>query len=88
MTTKRGELLCAEARKLEVLHNGAALGQVTISVGAACFPDTANNAQALLSAADGALYEAKDSGRDRVVTAKCRNRETQTSASAAAGVAG
>jgi diguanylate cyclase (GGDEF)-like protein/PAS domain S-box-containing protein len=88
MTTKRGELLCAEARKLEVLHNGAALGQVTISVGAACFPDTANNAQALLSAADGALYEAKDSGRDRVVTAKCRNRETQTSESAAAGVAG
>ena len=40
---------------------------VTASMGIALFPDHAQNANALLRAADSALYEAKSSGRDRVV---------------------
>ncbi|KGM14021.1 diguanylate cyclase [Cellulomonas bogoriensis] len=39
---------------------------VTVSVGVAASPDTVPDPQALLEAADRALYEAKDGGRDQV----------------------
>lgn len=39
---------------------------VTVSVGLACFPDHQGDGQALLAAADQALYRAKDEGRNRV----------------------
>jgi diguanylate cyclase (GGDEF)-like protein len=42
---------------------------VTISVGVAAFPAQANSLEALIAAADGALYHAKRQGRDRVVRA-------------------
>lgn len=42
---------------------------LTASVGAAVFPDTATELSPLLLAADEALYQAKNSGRDRVATA-------------------
>jgi diguanylate cyclase (GGDEF)-like protein len=40
---------------------------VTLSLGVAAFPDHARNAEDLVTAADAALYAAKDAGRDRVV---------------------
>jgi diguanylate cyclase (GGDEF)-like protein len=42
---------------------------VTISVGAAIFPEHARTPEELLLAADAALYEAKEAGRNRVVMA-------------------
>ena len=39
----------------------------TISIGAAIFPDNCSNALSCIKAADKALYDAKNSGRDRVV---------------------
>jgi two-component system cell cycle response regulator len=42
---------------------------LTISIGVACFPEHASDAEALLRASDDALYEAKVQGRDRVVAA-------------------
>ena len=45
---------------------GSTLRHVTISVGVASFPDHAVNADALVAAADKALYEAKRSGKNRV----------------------
>jgi GGDEF domain-containing protein len=39
---------------------------VTISGGVATMPDNAHDAERLLAAADGALYDAKRLGRDRV----------------------
>jgi diguanylate cyclase (GGDEF)-like protein len=42
---------------------------VTLSVGTAEFPTHGDNGDALIRAADAALYEAKRSGRDRVVVA-------------------
>jgi diguanylate cyclase (GGDEF)-like protein len=42
---------------------------VTISVGAAVFPEHARSAEELLVVADAALYEAKEAGRNRVVMA-------------------
>ncbi len=43
------------------------LGRLTVSVGVAVCPDDASTAEALLEAADVALYRAKKSGRDAVV---------------------
>lgn len=43
---------------------------LTASVGAAVFPDAATELSPLLLAADEALYQAKDAGRDRVATAQ------------------
>ncbi len=42
---------------------------VTISVGAAIFPEHARSPEELLVVADAALYEAKESGRNRIVMA-------------------
>jgi len=41
--------------------------RVTISIGVACFPEHGTDANALLRAADNALYEAKKSGKNQVV---------------------
>jgi len=40
--------------------------RVTVSVGVACLADTGPGLQALLAAADTALYDAKAAGRNRV----------------------
>jgi diguanylate cyclase (GGDEF)-like protein len=45
-------------------------GRVTISGGVACFPDDADDSVELLRHADTALYEAKNSGRNRVFRAE------------------
>src|SRR5712692_9702747 len=45
------------------------LVQVTASFGVACFPDDGDLIQRLLAAAEAALYQAKESGRNRVVHA-------------------
>jgi diguanylate cyclase (GGDEF)-like protein len=45
--------------------------QVTVSLGVAAFPEAAT-ADGIVAAADGALYEAKGAGKNRVVTARPR----------------
>jgi diguanylate cyclase (GGDEF)-like protein len=45
-------------------------GRLTISGGVACFPDDADDSVELLRHADTALYEAKNSGRNRVCRAE------------------
>lgn len=45
---------------------GAALDAVTVSVGLATFPHVGQSVEALLAAADGALYEAKRAGKNCV----------------------
>ncbi len=41
---------------------------ITLSVGLACYPDDAANAEMLIACADEALYKAKDNGRNRVIS--------------------
>jgi diguanylate cyclase (GGDEF)-like protein len=48
------------------------LGKLTVSIGVAACPQDAKTAEALLEAADVALYRAKKSGRDTVVQSGAR----------------
>lgn len=65
----RAETLRLKIRELAIRHQGKPMGMVTISVGAAAFPEHGKSPKELMTAADAALYEAKRGGRDRVVTA-------------------
>lgn len=51
------------------IGDGEQIG-ITVSIGAASIPDDADNAAALIAAADAALYAAKQEGRNRVCTAE------------------
>jgi diguanylate cyclase (GGDEF)-like protein/PAS domain S-box-containing protein len=68
----RAELLRIAARTLKLKHNDVTLDPVTISAGIAGFPEHASSAGELLQVADACLYEAKKSGRDRVILARAK----------------
>ena len=53
--------------------DGADPLRVTVSIGAASMPASADGARELFAAADAALYEAKRTGKDRVVAAPARS---------------
>jgi len=44
------------------------LGRITVSIGIASYPEDATEATHLINRADQALYEAKDTGGNRVVS--------------------
>jgi diguanylate cyclase (GGDEF)-like protein/PAS domain S-box-containing protein len=62
----RLEHLCKEIREKSFLFRGNALPSVTLSVGLAQLSEDLLSAEALITAADEALYRAKHNGRDRV----------------------
>lgn len=64
---ERAETLCRLARDLRLAHQERDLGRITFSLGVAELPDHALTGDALVAAADAALYQAKATGRDRVV---------------------
>ncbi len=63
---QRAESIREQIRNLNVQHRRQQLGGVTISAGVAIFPDHGPTGDAVLRAADAALYQAKALGRDRV----------------------
>lgn len=65
--TKRAEKLREAVAKTTVVHHGVTLPQITISLGLAIFPDHAEKISDLIEAADKALYQAKNTGRDKIV---------------------
>lgn len=67
--TQRAETIRQAAERLNVRHRGRSLGKITLSLGVAIFPDDASDVDATLKAADIALYQAKDGGRNCVVVA-------------------
>lgn len=63
----RAEDLRAEVAKRVVVYHGITLPQITISLGLAIFPENAKKINELIEAADKALYQAKNTGRNKVV---------------------
>jgi len=64
---ERLEAIRRQVQSLSINHRNRMLGKVTISAGLAGFPNDGVTAEDLLRAADAALYQAKNEGRNRVV---------------------
>ena len=67
---QRAEEVRAKIETMVVRYVDGNLPRVTISIGVASFPQSADNFQGAMKAADEALYSAKDGGRNRVQAAK------------------
>src|SRR5664279_1410119 len=59
----RAEQCRNSVKKIDLRYEGQVVGPITLSMGVAAYPE--QDADALLRAADKALYEAKNTGRDR-----------------------
>lgn len=64
---RRADELRLAVRSTSLQSQGKAIGFLTVSIGVACYPQDGTTVEALLAAADQALYRAKHEGRDRVV---------------------
>jgi len=72
----RAETLRAAIAGQQLRFHGTAIGTVTASFGVAAFPAHSTNAESLLRAADEALYDAKNAGRNRVSVKPLLPRES------------
>jgi diguanylate cyclase (GGDEF)-like protein len=63
---QRLEQLREELARIVVREDGHSIQAVTVSIGLAFYPVHGRSSQALLQAADRALYKAKEMGRDRI----------------------
>jgi hypothetical protein len=68
-TCDRAETLRKAVSEVRLQYHGGELTSVSASLGVAAFPDHGISVDALLRAADAALYRAKAEGRNRVVVA-------------------
>ena len=69
LTQQRAEQLREAAKRDVAQLRGQSLEPVSLSIGVASFPTNGATGDALLRAADAALYRAKGEGRDRVMVA-------------------
>jgi diguanylate cyclase (GGDEF)-like protein/PAS domain S-box-containing protein len=69
-TVKRADQLREGVKRLRVQHQGLPLGEVTISLGIACFPQHGKSMYEMLRAVDTALHRAKSAGKDCVTIAE------------------
>ena len=69
---RRAEDIQAAIKRLDLDFRNVPLGRITASFGVALFPDNADGPDAMLRAADEALYTAKSEGRDRIVVSSAR----------------
>jgi diguanylate cyclase (GGDEF)-like protein len=76
---KAAERIRGSVAKEKIDANGHPV-TVTISVGVAAFPKHGEDAQAIISKADAALYKAKKGGRDRVMLATGRKKKRKKAA--------
>ncbi|KAF0111768.1 MAG: PAS/PAC and GAF sensor-containing diguanylate cyclase [Chloroflexi bacterium] len=69
-TLRRTEKLHSEIQRMNVRYQEESLPAITVSIGVASFPEHGETIESLLSAADSALYRAKNEGRNRFVVAQ------------------
>ncbi|MDV2995671.1 MAG: Response regulator PleD [Chroococcidiopsis sp. SAG 2025] len=69
VTQLRAEQIRAAVKQLHVESSGQPVGAITLSLGVASFPKHGLEGEAILKAADTALYRAKQEGRDRAIVA-------------------
>ncbi|NEO25881.1 MAG: diguanylate cyclase, partial [Kamptonema sp. SIO4C4] len=67
---KRAEQIRQGIKQVKIEHQGQTIGTITLSLGVACFPKHGETRDAVIRAADAALYRAKAQGRDLVVCAE------------------
>ena len=72
---RRAEEIRSTVQALNVQHNGQPLRAITVSLGVATYPQHGTDIAAVIQAADAALYQAKQAGRNRVVIAADNNEE-------------
>jgi diguanylate cyclase (GGDEF)-like protein len=66
----RAESIRHMVTEIRQYYRGQPLRNITISIGVAMYPHHADTVEQLLRSADGALYEAKHQGRNRVILAE------------------
>lgn len=66
LAERRAEELRQGIKELTIRTNSISLDPITVSIGIALLPTHGHNSKDLFIAADSALYEAKESGRDQV----------------------
>ncbi|MGB6975839.1 MAG: diguanylate cyclase [Gammaproteobacteria bacterium] len=64
---QRAAILQKKIAKIAILHKGEPVEPVTVSLGIAIFPENGRNSTELMNAADKALYQAKQTGRNKIV---------------------
>ena len=60
------ERICVEIKRRRCVYQGQTLPAIKVSAGIAQYPVHGSSAEALLRAADEAMYAAKNAGRDRI----------------------
>ena len=79
----RAEAICRELQRTPIAHDEQSFGAVTASLGVALYPDHGSDAAAIIRCADACLYEAKRTGRNRVVMHKKQTQEAVKSTESA-----
>ena len=82
---ERADKLRHDIAKLDIVHQGRRVGPVTLSIGIAIFPLHGLTVDAMLHAADDALYAAKHAGRNRVMMAPRVEEEVEPARVSRAG---
>lgn len=76
IAVQRAEAIRMQIKALRLMHGGHSLGELTISIGVALYPDHGETSDIIMEFADRALYEAKRNGRDQVVLAAYERKST------------